>query len=76
MSTTFNKNSVTVLEALFKTMRDASYNQIADAATYLFNFVEKENTYSRQIVDAFRSVMEIMSEMSLDQFWQVKSLYV
>ena len=76
MEAQINNYSVTVLESLFKSMKDAPYNQIMDASSYLYNFVSKEGIYPQQIVAGFYSAMVIISEMSLDQFWQVKSLYV
>jgi len=70
-----NNYSITVLESLFKSMRDASYEQIFDASVYLFNFVSKERIYPPKIVQGFGSAMAIMSEISVDQFWQIKSIY-
>ena len=70
-----NNYSITVLESLFKGMKDASYEQIFDASVYLYNFVLKERIYPPKIVEGFRSSMAILNELSQDQFWQIKSIY-
>jgi len=70
-----NNYSITVLESLFKGMKDAGYEKIFDASVYLYNFISKERIYPPKIVEGFRSAMAIMSDMSTDQFWQVKSIY-
>ena len=70
-----NNYSVTVLESLFKGMRDASYEQIFDASVYLYNFISKERIYPPKVVQGFGSAMAIISDLSMDQFWQIKSIY-
>jgi hypothetical protein len=71
-----NNYSITVLESLFRSMKDAEYPDIFDASVYLYNFVMKERIYPPKVVEGFRSAMAIMSELSQDQFWQIKSVYV
>jgi len=75
MEIQINNYSITVLESLFKGMRDASYEEVFDASVYLYNFVLKERIYPPKIVQGFGSAMAIMSEISMDQFWQIKSVY-
>jgi len=70
-----SKYSVIVLEFLFTSLRDASYDQMFDASVYLYNYVSKEGIYPAKIVDGFYSAMSILSELTTDQFWQVKSIY-
>lgn len=70
-----NNYSVAVLESLFKSMRGASYDQMFNASVYLYRFVSKEGIYPAKIVAGFYSAMAIMSDLSADQFWQVKSIY-
>jgi len=75
MDIQINNYSVTVLESLFRTLKNAGWQEISDAAVYLYNFVSKEGIYPKRIVEGFYSAMVIMSDMSTEQFWQVKSLY-
>lgn len=70
-----NNYSITVLELLLKSMPKSSYDEIFDASVYLYNFVSKEGIYPSKIVDGFCSAMAIMSDLSADQFWQLKSIY-
>jgi len=75
MKVQINNYSITVLESLFKGMPDANYEQVFDASVYLYNFVSKERIYPPKIVEGFRSAMTIVSDLSPDQFWQIKSIY-
>jgi len=70
-----NNYSITVLESLFSSMKDAEYEKIFDASVYLYNFVVKERIYPTKVVEGFRSAMAIMSELSTTQFWQIKSIF-
>lgn len=70
-----NNYSITVLELLLKFMQEASYDEVFEASVYLYNFVSREGIYPSKIVDGFYSAMAIMSELSADQFWQLKSIY-
>jgi len=70
-----NNYSISVLESLFKSMGGASKTQLFDASVYLYNFVSKEGIYPAKIVDGFYSAMAIMSGLTSDQFWQIKSIY-
>jgi len=75
MDVQVNNYSITVLESLFRGMKDAEYQKIFDASVYLYNFVSKERIYPQKIVEGFRSAMVIMSDLSQDQFWLMKSIF-
>jgi len=72
---TINNYSISVLESLFTSMKGAGYKEILDASIYMYENVKKEGIYPSKIVAGFYSAMAILEEMSLDQFWQVKSIY-
>lgn len=75
METQINKFSIAVLESIFRSMQDAGHRAILDASVYLYNFVSKEGTFSSEITDGFYSVMMMLSEISADEFWQLKSVF-
>jgi len=74
--TTINNYSITVLESVFKAMKSAGYEEISDAAAYLYKNVKKEGIYPPKIVGGFYSAMAIVGGLTLDQFWQIKSIYM
>jgi hypothetical protein len=75
MEIQINNYSITVLEMLFRSMKDADLAQTFDASVYLYNFVSKEGIYPSKIVAGFYSSMALLSDMSEMQFWQIKSIY-
>lgn len=75
MEIQINNYSITVLESLFRSMKGAGYQKIFDASVYLYNYVSKQGIYPPKIVAGFYSAMAILEDLSLNQFWQMMSIY-
>ena len=71
-----NSYSLVVMEGIFKDMRDSGQREICDAGAWLYNFVKKEGIYPSHIVGGFYSAMEIISDLTAEQFRIIKSFFV
>ena len=67
-----NNYSISVLESLFRSKKDAGYQEIRDASEFLYERVRKERIYPSKVVEGFRSAMSIIQELTMDQFWLLK----
>ena len=70
-----NAYSLAVIKSVFMDMQDKGQGEMCDASAWLYNFVKKEGIYPPKIVEGFYSAMEIISDLTAEQFLIIKSVF-
>lgn len=70
-----NDYTITVLESVFASVSEPDFNQVFEAAVFLYNYVVAEKSYPGHIVDAFYSAMVILSDLTMRQFLQIRQIF-
>jgi hypothetical protein len=67
-----NNNTMTALQSILQSMRGKTYEEVLDAAVYLYCNVEHEKIYPKEIVDGFYNALMIINCLTAVQFLELR----